>query len=158
MIETTNKITIDSGVSEHFAHRKYFFLSLEDVEPIVIEIIDGRQLKARRKGSIAIQLLTKEGGNASPVILKLVYFLPDLEMTVISVSKLAQSWKSTCFQQKLVLFNDMNLNHENLGCGFLSGHNGLYEVPVAVPDEKGNFSYARKKTLIKNIIYFGKKD
>ena len=134
---SSEKITIDSGASEHIVHPKNFFLSLSNMATISIKVADGRQFTATQKGTVAVQLHTDDGQEASPVILRFVYYLPCLEMSVLSVTKLVQSGISVMFMQEKVDFIDLIADNKTLGCGFRSISSSLYEVTVSMPQKEG---------------------
>lgn len=45
---------IDSGASEHIAHREDSFINLISVPPISIQIADGKTISAKKKGALAV--------------------------------------------------------------------------------------------------------
>lgn len=87
-LSSNSKLAVDSGASEHICHQKDVFMNISNVPAIEIQVADGRKLVATQKGSIAIQLLTETGKEASKVILRSVYYLPALEMSVLSVTQI----------------------------------------------------------------------
>lgn len=95
-----DKLLIDSGASEYIAHKNEFFLSLESTSPISVQIADGRELICTQTGAVAVQLVAEDGKNAGCVVLRSVYFLPDLEISVISVRQLVNSGITVSFSKQ----------------------------------------------------------
>lgn len=142
--DNKNSITIDSGAANHIAHRKDFFITLSKCAPKTCEAADGRQISATQSGIVSLQLTSFQNKKAFPIILKSAYYIPDLEMSVVSVHQLVQAGISLHFRTNKLIFRDMNDNNSILGFGFSDKITGLYSVNITTPQEIGKLHACSK--------------
>lgn len=114
------------------------------------EFADGCQFSSKQKGSVFLKLYDEKGDEASPIILRSVYYVPELEMFVVSFSQLTIAGISSTITRDIVQFIDAENNDMKLGCGFLTKESLLYNVSVAMPKEKGSI-YICKKSNEKQV-------
>ena len=151
---SNKKLTVDSHGPEHICHQKDVFINLINVPSIEIQVVDGRKLIATQKGSIAVQLLTETGKEASKVILRSVYYLPALQMSVLSVTQLLKSGISVVFASSKVRFIGCDNKSQSLGYGFLSSASLLFEVNISMPTSKGTANTCSRKNGNEKESYY----
>lgn len=111
-IKVTDQMTIDYGASQHIAHRKEYFLNIIPGSPMTVEIAYGRQLVSNHKGIVAIQLLHEDRGKAHSILLRSVYFVAELNMSVVSVPQLVNAGIQASLKQGKVEFYDNDAKDE----------------------------------------------
>jgi hypothetical protein len=76
----------DSGASSSFCNDRALFTTLDQVQPVPIEIVNGETIHADLKGTIDAHIIS-EGFEGLSVTLTDVFYVPKLSMNLISVGK-----------------------------------------------------------------------
>lgn len=71
---------------------------------MTVEIAYGRQLASNHKGIVPIQLIEEDGGKAHTILLRSVYFVPELNVLVVSVPQFVDAGIQASFKQVKVDF------------------------------------------------------
>ncbi|RDB27836.1 Retrovirus-related Pol polyprotein from transposon TNT 1-94 [Hypsizygus marmoreus] len=79
-------VIIDCGASSHFSPSHEKFLNYQEISPEPIRAADGRTFSAIGKGDLRVQLPMKNGEKSTPILLKKVYYAPQMAFTLVSVS------------------------------------------------------------------------
>ncbi|GMF33981.1 unnamed protein product [Phytophthora lilii] len=82
---------VDSGASSHMTSVRDKFVSMKELKtPVGITIADGTKIDAIAKGTVALRLM-----DGTTVTLSDVLYIPEVEGSLISVSKLAEKDRSS---------------------------------------------------------------
>lgn len=126
-------IVIDSGASEHVVRERKYFSNLESSYPITVEMADGSKATTRLKGNINVKLY-----NGIRLMVKDVYYLPQLEMNLLSCSRLDKKAISVLFENGRCKFIDREKRNSTLGYANLRKVDMLFCAKLIEP--KSNHS------------------
>ena len=85
-ISSSSGIIIDCGASSHFSPDKSKFINYCEIDPEPIRAADGHTFSAMGKGDIQIRLPINNNSPAKMIILKDMFYAPEMAFTLISVS------------------------------------------------------------------------
>ena len=89
--EKSSKIIIDSGASNHISNTR----QLTPVNNVKITVGNGQILKVKSKGTICIPL--RYNKNPTKLILRVVFYVPEIVINLISISALTKQKYTTVF-------------------------------------------------------------
>ena len=146
-------IIADSGASEHLVNDLQYFENIESTERITIELADGNTATTNRHGTVRVALYESPGDQErSAKILKLLkfYYLPQLDMNLMSCTRLDQSNITTSFAQESCILYDRNNGCSVLGCARKKAADGLFTAKLLLPETDGAVSLSAKGSRKKN--------
>ncbi|KAF5375901.1 hypothetical protein D9615_008263 [Tricholomella constricta] len=79
-------VIIDCGASSHFSPSRDKFLNYHEISPEPIRAADGRTFSAIGRGNLRVKLPMKDGEKSRSILLKKVYYAPQMAFTLISAS------------------------------------------------------------------------
>lgn len=91
---------VDSGASSHMCRDITLFSNLETIDPVKIEIADGKTIVANKRGVVPLTINLPSGNNMS-INLNNVLLVPQLNDNLISVRRLTQIGFSVIFKGEL---------------------------------------------------------
>lgn len=93
---------IDSGASTHMCYERSRFENIDFCTTGVVRIADGTCIDIRGYGDVNVTI--QSGGSSHNLLLKKVAFVPDLDMNLLSVSRMAEKGYSVIFKDKKCFF------------------------------------------------------
>jgi transposase InsO family protein len=129
---------IDSGASTHICHQRSSFSSLRPLDqPVVINVADGRAIRALAIGDIALDVRCAVTHEWSATTLRDVLFAPDLKMNLISVSRLTRDgWIVSFFDSQCRIA----LQDNRLVASSIKDSSDLYRVTSRIADHRDRMS------------------
>ena len=94
---TSNKVELyDSGASQHISPFRNQFVTYCAITPRPITTADKRMFYAIGTGDMRIEVLN--GGASNPILLQDALHAPDIGLTVVSISRIANAGNSISFE------------------------------------------------------------
>ena len=119
-------VSLDSAASEHVTNDRSLLTNIKPVESFQIEIADGRVVEAHEQGELILKMKDQKGKVLGSLLLRKVYYIKDIELSLISVSRLDEHGITSVFSSGHAKLLDRLENHSLLGVGKCS-KNGLFE-------------------------------
>ena len=146
---TSKRINLDSAASEHVVNDRSLLNNSKKIEPLGTEVADGRIVEAHEKGEITVQMNDRTTGKINSLVLKNVYYIKDIELNLMSVSRLDEQEISSQFSKGIVKLLDRRSNEETLGAG-VRRDDGLFEFQILNTDRnRGAYSLKSQEYGIK---------
>ncbi|KAG5719565.1 hypothetical protein E4T56_gene14204 [Termitomyces sp. T112] len=117
-------ITIDCSASSHFSPSCDKFLNYQEINPEPVHAADGHTFSALGQGGLHISLSMKAGEKSVPILLKRVYYTPQMAFTLISVSCLDRAGCSLLIKDGMCIIHSPKLKCQVIGC--IPAIHGLY--------------------------------
>jgi hypothetical protein len=81
-------VIIDCGASSHFSPDRSKFVNYSEIDPELIQAADGHTFSTTGKGDICVNLLMHNKSPTKMVVLKDMFYAPQMAFTLISISRL----------------------------------------------------------------------
>ena len=131
IVNRNSNFILDSGATNHCCNDKNLFIDLHE-DSTVLTTIGGEKYVLNFSGTIVFEF-----GNYGRVKIKNVFYTPDFEINVLSISLLQSQGYSVNFSaNSLSCF----ISRENVNLIEINQFNGLYYVNYCVPKNKVQFS------------------
>ncbi|RDB30865.1 hypothetical protein Hypma_006011 [Hypsizygus marmoreus] len=119
-------VIINCGASSHFSPSHKKFLNYQKISPEPIRAADGCTFSAIRKGDLRVQLPMKNGEKSTPILLKKVYYAPQMAFILVSISCLDHAGCSLYIEDEICITRSPKLQRRIIGC--VSELQGLYRA------------------------------
>ena len=119
-------ISLDSAASEHVTNDRSLLRNVIKVDVFRIEIADGREVESYEKGEMLIKMKNAEEKCIGTLLLRNVYYLEHIELSLMSVAKLDEQGIISVFSMGAVKLLDRYKNNGLLGIGKCN-KNGLFQ-------------------------------
>ena len=145
-------ILVDSGATDHIAFDREDFTVYRTLEePIGIKVADGNYIQAIGIGTIVYDVVA-EGGKRQLISFTNALHVPNCNMRIISVMKLAEKgYSTTTSGQQCRIFNSQN----DKTLLVASIQDGLYRCKIQIPKKVNTTSADKKLTLQTLHLRFG---
>jgi len=114
-VSPSTDLIVDCGASSHFSPDKSKFINFEAISPEPIHTADGHTFSTIGSGDLIVTLPTKDGETGPPIMLKRMYYAPQMVFTLVSVACLDKAGCSLTIEDGECVIHSPRPYHTVLG-------------------------------------------